>query len=335
MDGQTSSEWDERAFIDHFEAASTDELARILSLPTRREEDALVAYLGADRYARMHERALRRNLRRATEEPKANVVVLHGIMGAELTATDRTGANTAVWVRPLRLLAGAIRRLQLDTGGLQEADLDWTVRPSAILKKHYGELILSLSKDYRVLPFFYDWRKDIKHAGDALNAAITSSFSADKPVHLVAHSMGGLVARSFIADYPDRWNAMRGRLVMLGTPNLGSYDIVRVLAGRERLIRLLALADFRMSLDGAAADPQQLPRNLPTAPVTCRRSGRGAALRARHVRRRERLRGTPGEREGEPRAARCRDAGPAARALRRRRRAGDLRRRRPRPPHRR
>jgi hypothetical protein len=248
-DGQTLPEWDERAFIAHFEAAGTDELARILSLPSRREEEAQVAYLGADSYARMHERALRRNLRRATEEPKANVVVLHGIMGAELTATDRTGANSAVWVRPLRLLAGAIRRLQLDAKGLQEADLDWTVRPSAILKKHYGELILSLSTDLRVLPFFYDWRKDVKHAGDALNAAITSSFSGDMPVHLVAHSMGGLVARSFIADYEDRWNAMRGRLVMLGTPNHGSYDIVRALAGRERLIRLLALADFRMSLD--------------------------------------------------------------------------------------
>ena len=177
MDRQTSSEWDERAFIDHFEAASTDELARILSLPTRREEDALVAYLGADRYARMHERALRRNLRRATEEPKANVVVLHGIMGAELTATDRTGANTPSGCGR----CGSWRARSADCSstpeGLPGADLDWTVRPSRDPEKHYGELILSLSEDYRVLPFFYDWRKDIKHAGDALNAAITSSFS--------------------------------------------------------------------------------------------------------------------------------------------------------------
>jgi len=160
-----------------------------------------VAYLGPDRYARMHERALRRNLRRATEEPDANVVVLHGIMGAELTATDRKGGNSAVWVRPLRLLAGAIARLQLDPDGLQESDLDWTVRPSAILKKHYGELILSLSENYRVLPFYYDWRKDIARAGDALNTAITSSFTGDKPIHLVAHSaMRGLVCETAPRD---------------------------------------------------------------------------------------------------------------------------------------
>lgn len=75
-------------------------------------------------------------------------------MGAELTAAERMGAGTAVWVRPLRLLAGAIRRLlagairrlQLDPAGLQESDRDWTIRPSAVLKKHYGELILSLSE---------------------------------------------------------------------------------------------------------------------------------------------------------------------------------------------
>jgi pimeloyl-ACP methyl ester carboxylesterase len=246
--GRTPEGWDERAFITRFEAAGIDELARILSRPTRREEEALVTYLGEDRYQRMHVRALRRNLRRATDEPKGNVVVLHGIMGAELTATDRSGAGTAIWVRPLRLLAGAIRRLQLGPGGLKEQDANWTVEASAILTKHYGELLLALSENWRVVPFFYDWRKDLRRAADALNTAIARHFPSGETVHIVAHSMGGLVARTFIADYPERWQAIGGRLVMLGTPNHGSYDIVRALAGRERLIRLLALADFRMSL---------------------------------------------------------------------------------------
>jgi pimeloyl-ACP methyl ester carboxylesterase len=246
--GGPREQWDERAFIARFEAADTDELARILSRPTRQEEAALVTYLGEDRYQRMHARALRRNLRRATEEPDGNVIVLHGIMGAELTATDRSGAAAAVWVRPLRLLAGAIRRLHLGPDGLNAQDPNWTVEASAILKKHYGELLLALSERWRVVPFFYDWRKDLRGAADSLNAAIARHFPSGEPVHLVAHSMGGLVARTFVADYPERWQAIRGRLVMLGTPNYGSYDIVRALAGRERLIRLLALADFRMSL---------------------------------------------------------------------------------------
>jgi pimeloyl-ACP methyl ester carboxylesterase len=39
------------------------------------------------------------------------------------------------------------------------------------------------------------------------------------PTHLVAHSMGGLVARSMLAQFPD---LPLQRVVMLGTPNNGS-----------------------------------------------------------------------------------------------------------------
>ena len=64
-------------------------------------------------------------------------------------------------------------------------------------------------------------------------AALAPSYQLfyDEPVHLVAYSMGGLVARSFIQRHPQRWRSMwsggadrrarGGRLVMLGTPNHG------------------------------------------------------------------------------------------------------------------
>jgi pimeloyl-ACP methyl ester carboxylesterase len=250
----------ERTYVDMVESADPDGLAELLSRPTRDEEEMLVTYFGGDRYHRMHERALRRNLRRTGQPLIGNVVVLHGIMGGALTGTDRRGRNSLIWVQASRLLGagGGLSRLELDAEGLRETHDDVTVQASGMLKRHYGELLLSLSEDWRVRAFWFDWRKDLRLSGRALATAITGWFPAGEPVHLVAHSMGGLVARSFIADNPDLWASMwdrgpknpgrrGGRLIMLGTPNHGSFDIPRVLAGNERMVKLLALADLRLS----------------------------------------------------------------------------------------
>jgi pimeloyl-ACP methyl ester carboxylesterase len=251
---------DEREFVATVEAADPEELARLLSRPTVRQEEVLAAHFGEERYARMHERALRRNLRRAAEPPLGNVVVLHGIMGASLTAVDRRGKGSLIWVQALKLLGGGLARLALEERGLGERDERYTVHASGILKRYYGELLLALSEQWRVRAFWYDWRKDLRIAADALNTAIANWFPSGEPVHLVAHSMGGLVARSFVEAHPERWESMwddsagspgarGGRLVMLGTPNHGSFDIPPVICGMERMVRLLALGDLRMSLE--------------------------------------------------------------------------------------
>ena len=72
--------------------------------------------------------------------------------------------------------------------------------------------------------------------------------ASERPVRIVAHSMGGLVARAALAQDQQLWQdfkARRGcRLVMLGTPNGGSFSISMMLLGRNRLMRYLALLDF-------------------------------------------------------------------------------------------
>ncbi|HEX8488629.1 MAG TPA: CHAT domain-containing protein [Propionibacteriaceae bacterium] len=242
------------------ETADPNRFAELLSRPTRDEEDVLVTYFGEDRYNRLHEQALRSNLRRTADKPLGNVVVLHGIMGGQLTGTDSRARNRLLWLQAGRVLgiSGGLAALELDAEGLREVDEGLTVGASGMLKRHYGELLLQLSERWRVRPFWFDWRKDLRLSGRALATAITGWFPPDEPVHLVAHSMGGLVARSFIADHPDLWASMwdktsepqgraGGRLVMLGTPNHGSFAIPRVIAGNERLVKLLALADVRMS----------------------------------------------------------------------------------------
>jgi pimeloyl-ACP methyl ester carboxylesterase len=244
----------EAEFLARLNAAEVDEFAEILTRATAEEERVLVEYLGEQRFERMRDMALSRRPERGTARARGNVVVLHGIMGAELSSVDRAGALERVWLQTLGLLGGKVERLRLSADGRVELDRRWDVRASGILKRSYGELLLALSADWQVRAFWYDWRKDLETAAADFEAKLRGWFG-DAPVHLVAHSMGGLVARTFIAEYPDHWEAMwdpdegrrGGRLVMLGTPNRGSYAIPQVMTGLERIVRRLALVDLRHS----------------------------------------------------------------------------------------
>jgi pimeloyl-ACP methyl ester carboxylesterase len=248
--------FDERSFISRVEQASPEELADILMRPTLDEEKALRAHLGDERYQRMHSMALKRKVSRSvTREPKGNVVVIHGIMGAELSVSSG-GAGDLTWVNAFRIMRGWLDRLRLSDDGRTEANPKFRVSATGIMKRYYGELLLSLSEEWNVKAFWFDWRKDLNLAADELNMQISNWFDSKAPVHIVAHSMGGLVARTFIKKYGDRWKTMwdqsgkgkaGGRLVMLGTPNHGSFAIPQVITGLEGLVRKLALLDFRHS----------------------------------------------------------------------------------------
>lgn len=249
--------FNERAFIAQVEAAGTEELANLLMRPTLEQEKALRAHLGDERYQRMHSMALKRSMAcgiaRGFAKPPGNVVVIHGIMGAELSVSSG-GNGDLTWVNAFRIMRGWLDRLRLDPSGRKEADDNFKVVASGIMKRYYGEMLLSLSGQWNVQGFWFDWRKDLNLAADALNTKINEWFGKDAPVHIVAHSMGGLAARTFIANYPERWRSMwdqksggidGGRLVMLGTPNRGSYTIPTVITGLEGMVRKLALLDLR------------------------------------------------------------------------------------------
>ncbi|HKS27623.1 MAG TPA: CHAT domain-containing protein [Pyrinomonadaceae bacterium] len=254
--------FNEKAFIAQVEAADTKELAELLRQPTREEEEALRTHLGAERYQRMHSMALRRRVSRSMAHSRGqspergNVVVIHGIMGGELTATDRKGSSDQIWVKALKIMTGWLGKLRLGEDGRAEYDERYDVRASGIMKRYYGELLLSLSENWQVRAFWFDWRKDLRLAASDLEAQMDGWFKDGEPVHLVAHSMGGLVARTFIKKYPERWKGMwdekengrrGGRLIMLGTPNYGSFAIPQTITGIESMVRKLSLLDVRHS----------------------------------------------------------------------------------------
>jgi hypothetical protein len=247
--------FDERAFIEEFQQAQTPgRLAELLRDPSPDQERALRLYLGDDRYQRLHGLAVRletsRGVRGAQpgagmEEGKParprNVIVIPGIMGSELTVYEAR-TSTLIWVSYWRLFRGWLDRLRLDEGGRlpYPPGAGYDVRASNILTKYYAELILRLGQTSNVRPFWYDWRKGLDVAAAELEAFVKAQFG-DEPYSIVAHSMGGLVARTMLRlrQRPGGSDYLRGldRLVMLGTPNHGSFEVPLIFAGLQDTVR--------------------------------------------------------------------------------------------------
>jgi len=85
----------------------------------------------------------------------------------------------------------------------------------------------TLDKDLFVFP--YDWRKDVALTAPLLDQKIETikGQTGSTKVDIVAHSLGGLVARNYIND-PVRAGKVR-KLITLGTPNLGAVDFLKKL----------------------------------------------------------------------------------------------------------
>jgi hypothetical protein len=179
---------DERELIARVEAADPAEFADILQRASAEEGRILRLYFGDEQFRTMRALAVQ-GKSRAAAAPLGNVVVLPGVMGSELATYDARdrGDRDLLWVSYLRLLAGQIDRLRLDPDGSNEYDRTYQVEPIGIMKKYYGELILSLYRHWDVRAFFYDWRKDLDVAANDLRTHISRSFGEEAPVHLVAH----------------------------------------------------------------------------------------------------------------------------------------------------
>jgi pimeloyl-ACP methyl ester carboxylesterase len=81
----------------------------------------------------------------------------------------------------------------------------------------------TLNVDYR------SRKRPLEVLADEIRPIVTDFAGTIAPLHIVAHSMGGLLARVYLA----RYNTVRcSRMVMLGTPNEGSEvaDLLKDLA---------------------------------------------------------------------------------------------------------
>ncbi|HWL70214.1 MAG TPA: CHAT domain-containing protein, partial [Geminicoccus sp.] len=174
---------------------------------------------------------------RGPSDRRPIVYVLPGITGSHLAA-----GNDRIWIDPFRLALGGLARLRIGEQG---------ITAEGPVGLYYGELCRYLDATHEVRPWAYDWRLPIRHLGNQFAEVLRKAFrETDRPIRIVAHSMGGLVTRSAFLD-SEVWRQFRERkdcrLVQLGTPNGGSYSIPFMLMGRNSLMGVLAAADLKLS----------------------------------------------------------------------------------------
>jgi CHAT domain-containing protein/pimeloyl-ACP methyl ester carboxylesterase len=178
------------------------------------------------------------------------VVVLPGIMGSHLWKNN----DDRIWFDPADIATGGLKDIRW-RGGTGSAEGDG-ITAEKLFDMSYGDLCEHLMSAHQVERFAYDWRLPLDILADRLGGflrkLLDDTKNPERPIRLLAHSMGGLVARSLVHKSPELWNEIMSRdsarFVMLGTPNQGAHSMVEALIGKSDTLRTLARLDLANDL---------------------------------------------------------------------------------------
>ena len=205
-----------------------EELSELLASGAARRE--LTAVFGAAEYALLA--ALARQVQRNQRRHAEPVYILPGIMGTQLgTARPAPAPTDLLWLDPQDIIGGALERLRLPSAiGLL---------PLGAIPFSYLALQLRLrAAGFTVVMHDYDWRTDLRDVARALAARLHADPAPT--IAIVAHSMGGLIARGAF-DLPG-FERVR-QLITLGAPHGGSFGAVQAIRGTYPVVRRLAALD--------------------------------------------------------------------------------------------
>ena len=160
----------------------------------------------------------------ANERPA--VFVLPGILGSHLKVDGKR-----VWLS-LRF-ANNLDELKWDPTTANR------VQPDGPIGMSYDDLIDYLADTHEVIPFSFDWRRPIEDEAHrlavAVDAAIAVRNATRQPVRIVAHSMGGIVARAMQLECPQNLGTHDGtRRCTCVDARDAEWRLVGAYAGAER-----------------------------------------------------------------------------------------------------
>jgi pimeloyl-ACP methyl ester carboxylesterase len=217
--------------LDHvtpYDRFALSDVAMERLLVTGEHRNELMAYFGANEY-----RDLARLARVAAGTPvaagTARVIIVPGIMGSQLGHVRKPPLpNDILWVDPIDIGIGRLTALGLP-GRANIVSLGVVLYSYLKLKLHLR------AAGFAVCFHDYDWRLGV----DELGRAFAERLRAEPAERLaiVAHSMGGLVSRAALAA-PGAEKVER--VVLLGSPNFGSFAPVQAVRGTYAVVRKIA-----------------------------------------------------------------------------------------------
>jgi pimeloyl-ACP methyl ester carboxylesterase len=222
---------------------STDWDSQLTLLKDPDTASAVESWLGPDAFAELKD--LSSGAKHMAGGDK-NIIVVPGVMGSALQSEGEGG----VWWLDLMFAREKLNQLRLASGGVQDIDQTYDVRPCAI-DVSYGPLRQAIVKSGEFAgtnQFPYDWRKQLSASAGLLRELILKvAEDHGQPVHLVGHSMGGLMIRTTLMLHGKELWPKVGKIVFIATPHYGSPSIAGYLKnhlwGWEQVAVLAAFLD--------------------------------------------------------------------------------------------
>lgn len=219
----------DKTYIDKFLQASAGERLKMATSPEAAQ--SLENYLGTEafnEYRQIAEDTLPKlEKKRLGVDSPLNLIFVPGVMGSLLSSKLKGG----VWWVDL-YYPSLVDKLKLNEDGTKDADPTNAVHAftTHFTYEPFSSAVLQRD-DFGLVLFPYDWRKSLVHSAEGLKNLIIDTFenNGNKPVHLVGHSMGGVMIRTMLMLHGEEVWKYIGRIAYIGTPQYGSPAIASYL----------------------------------------------------------------------------------------------------------